>query len=354
MARLISTGQVLLAVFASVATLADAPPPLPSEAAKAYLDQAIALLEEKHINRDKVDWPEIKAKAHEQINVAQSTADTYPAIRGVLAALNERHSFLIPPRGSISSPQPKAAALLTTTPAEATSQPLPRSEIISGTIGLVWLPPLNTVGEGGEAAAKAYKDTLVTALRRLDEQISCGWIVDLRNNGGGNMYPMLNSLDPILGNEPLGYFVSKAGTVPWVRSIHGIVPAAELQDGLKPLFELKYMNAPVAVLIGPGTASSGEMVALAFVGRNQAKSFGGPTAGLTTGNTVHPLKDGANLVITEVSVADRNGKNYVGAILPDELVAIDDAQDKAAEWLTGQCQKQASPNHRVGTGASPE
>ena len=34
-----------------------------------------------------------------------------------------------------------------------------------------------------------------------------GWIVDLRGNFGGNMWPMLLSVEPLIGNGTLGYFV---------------------------------------------------------------------------------------------------------------------------------------------------
>jgi hypothetical protein len=55
----------------------------PSAAAEAYLEQAIGLIRENHINSAGADWPVLIVTARARISGATSTADTYPAIRGV-------------------------------------------------------------------------------------------------------------------------------------------------------------------------------------------------------------------------------------------------------------------------------
>jgi C-terminal processing protease CtpA/Prc len=82
----------------------------------------------------------------------------------------------------------------------------------------------------------------------------------------------------------------------------------------------KLRLAPVAILQGTRTASSGEAIALAFRGRARTRSFGQPTAGLSTANTSFPLPDGAILVITTGVMADRKGSPYGGTVNPDELI----------------------------------
>ena len=91
-------------------------------------------------------------------------------------------------------------------------------------------------------------------------------------------------------------------------------------------------GAPVAVLIGPHTTSSGEMTAIAFRGRPATRFFGEPTAGYTTGNQVFDLSDGAHLVVTSVYVEDRNGVGFTGAISPDETTPVDQADERALAW----------------------
>ena len=50
--------------------------------------------------------------------------------------------------------------------------------------------------------------------RRDSARASCRWVVDLRGNGGGNMWPMLGGLRPFFGEAGLGSFVSTAGQAP--------------------------------------------------------------------------------------------------------------------------------------------
>ena len=57
---------------------------------------------------------------------------------------------------------------------------------------------------------------------------TCGWIIDLRGNGGGNMYPMLAGLKPFLGDTVLGAFVGPDKTrANWVAG-RGIKPPPAL------------------------------------------------------------------------------------------------------------------------------
>ncbi|QAY77262.1 S41 family peptidase [Sphingosinicella sp. BN140058] len=172
----------------------------------------------------------------------------------------------------------------------------------------------------------------------MDAAPLCGWLVDLRDNGGGNMWPMLKGLDPLLGTAPFGHFVLSANaTMPWVRAFGNIFPSKETFDAAPPAFKLAHADAPLAILFGPNTASSGEMTAIALLGRARVRTFGAPTAGFTTANETSPLGDGAVLVITTMTVRDRTGKNYAGPIVPDDRVALADAEAAAKTWLRSQC-----------------
>jgi C-terminal processing protease CtpA/Prc len=79
----------------------------------------------------------------------------------------------------------------------------------------------------------------------------------------------------------------------------------------------------VAVLTSALTASAGEAVALAFVGRPRTTLIGEPTLGLTSFNVAHAMPDGALLIVTSELDVDRNGKPYDGPIPVDQHVAVD-------------------------------
>jgi carboxyl-terminal processing protease len=275
---------LLLALSAGMALAAPPPHPPqgpPSTEAAAYLDQAIAVLRANHINSAEADWPALTARARAEIEGARTPADTYPAIRHLIGALGERHSFFLPP---LSEAEIEAARRAGTGHVLAGVE-MPTSALIDGRVGVVRLPELNMFSADGAARVKTYQQALQTALQQLDRAPLCGWIVDLRNDGGGTMWPMLAGLDPLLGDGPFGFFVSAQGSVPWLRTSRGIASAMPTgQAPPPPAFALAHAAAPIAVLIGPRTGSSGEMTALALIGRPGVRVFGAPSAGFTSAN----------------------------------------------------------------------
>lgn len=322
---------LLTAVAIVPAVASSAPAPIAPEA-EAYLMQAIAILRQRHIGSAGADWRTIEAQARIDAAGARHPAETYPAIRGVLATLGERHSFLVPP------PSTGAGTMGRSSVPRWVSDRLPTSRLIEGRIGKVALPDLNTIRPDGEAAGNAYRAALRTALQRLDAAPLCGWVIDLRNNGGGNMWPMLQGLDPLLGPAPFGFFVAPNGPLAlWQREGGLIRTSFKAAAPEEPAFLLKRSAAPIAILLGPRTASSGEMTAIALVGRADVRTFGAPTAGFTTANAPIRMSDGAYLVVTETFVRDRTGRDYRGAIIPDEPTRDSDAEQTAVRWIDGQC-----------------
>ncbi len=312
----------------SAALPADAP--IAPDAQKV-LDAAVDLVRKNAWMRDNIDWdvmqPELRSLAAGAVN----TADVYQAIRYLLGSLNDRHSFLMPP-----------AATSDFRTGGATNPPITVKDL-GDRIGYVNVP---AYAGGDPTAARNFATNAHGLFAATMDRAGCGWIVDLRNNGGGNMWPMLAGLKPFLGDEPLGTFVSREGTSPPWKA--GQAVGVEPPASLRPL-----QDAWVAVLTGPRTASSGEAVAISFKGRPRTRSFGQPTIGLSSANGTFPLPDGATILLTTAIEADRTGKRYGEKVDPDELVAAptptpgatpanptEDATIAAATgWLTRSCSK---------------
>jgi C-terminal processing protease CtpA/Prc len=189
-------------------------------------------------------------------------------------------------------------------------------------------------------------DSLHARLRALDDAGACGWVVDLRGNAGGNMWPMLAGVGPLLGAEVVGSFEHSPPGAAWRyregRSWHGGTAPPREPSGWAsgPAPRLAHADAPVALLIGRATASSGEMTLVAFLGRPGVRSFGDSTAGFASANAGVPLPDGATLVVTGTYPRDRLGRRYPLRLAPDERVpppaggaAEDPALDSALAWL---------------------
>jgi carboxyl-terminal processing protease len=188
-------------------------------------------------------------------------------------------------------------------------------------------------------------------LRTIDAQHPCGWIVDLQNDAGGNMWPMLAGLGPILGEGRLGAFAAPDGPEAVWSYADGRVAEAGRPRARVPGagYRPASADAPVAVLISQATASSGEAVAIAFIGRPNSRMFGQRTRGLSTSNNQFILSDGAMINLSVSVFADRNGRRYPSGIEPDEPAATSARAPipaAASDWLRQQpaCSPQSFTN----------
>jgi C-terminal processing protease CtpA/Prc len=288
--------------------------------ATRVLDAAIAIVKANALQRDRIVWPEIEPKLREMVQSSTHPADAYPAIKVLLASLGDRHSFAMPP------------AQTTAFKTGGANNPPAEVMMLPGRVGYIRVP---AYAGGDPGAAKGYVTRVHDEIAKISSMASCGWTVDLRPNGGGNMWPMLAGLKPLLGSGTLGSFEAPGRpSVTWkATAAVQVEPPASLGS---------LDQAWVAVLTGPKTASSGEAVAVAFRERPRSRSFGQPTAGLSTANGSFPLPDGGMLFLTASVFADRTGRQYGEKLIPDESVewsgtigaADDTVISAAARWLT--------------------
>ncbi|MFJ9448593.1 S41 family peptidase [Kitasatospora sp. NPDC101235] len=298
-----------------------------SPQARAYLSDALDLLQRDSLNTARVDWKDVRAKAFSHAGGARTPQDTYPAINGAVGALNDHHSRFYPP---------DQADRVGGDPEVVDS---PTSRQLPGHIGYLALPGVN----GSDRTYAEYVARGRAAVAGTDQAGACGWVVDLRGETGGGMWAPLAVAAPILGDGPLGGFVTADGRrAAW--SIRGGVPYQDDTpqadaDGVHPLAAA---SPPVAVLTGRGTASAGEAVAIAFIGRPATRSFGDRTYGVPTGNEPHRLSDGAVILLAGAAEADRTGRILEGPLVPDETIGspttknADPTLETAVNWLVGQ------------------
>ena len=178
-------------------------------------------------------------------------------------------------------------------------------------------------------------------IKKIDLEQPCGWIVDLRGNYGGELWSMLIGIGPILGEGKAGDFIDAYGDkIEWAYQDGKMVEGGQTVAAvLGPPYHLARPDPPVAVLFDGTTYSAGEFIAISFVGRPNTRSFGRDSGGLTTALDRYILSDGATIVLADVVDADRTGKVYGGAIIPDVQVTNDSAgiiPDEALLWLASQ------------------
>jgi len=321
-------------------------------------------MQQHALHAKEIDWPAVRNQTMQRAAGAQTTADTYPAIFYALTQLKERHSYLRLPdnlpadtrrtamasMGTILAPYKKQAPRALTR--IFTDRSEPAGHIIHvGQTALAYIvvpkcPPSSGNLQEAARQGQSYAEKLHAIATDLEAQNPSGWIVDLRGNLGGNMYPMIAGIGFVLGEGRLGDFIAPGSQSGWFyrKGVAGTVqdsrefPQAQVTGSPLALKELP----PVAVLLDGGTVSAGEAVAISFIGRPHTRSFGAHTFGLSTGNKAYPLSDGATLILCEVVEADRNHRVYPDGIEPDVVLpeppVFPDAKEDAAvqvavQWL---------------------
>lgn len=295
-----------------------------------YLATALDTMEQNSIRRDSVNWSQVRESAYMLAAGSETTRDTYPAIEVAIRLLEDGHSHFYTPGG--------AKALQGDATENAVLGPwvAPSGELLDSKIGYVSVPGFQGTNP---TRTTRFADQLQAVIVRLDSAHPCGWIVDLRNNGGGNVFAMLAGIGPLLGNGNAGGGVTAEGRTIFRAYNDGTSGDASISKGP---YILSTSNPPIAVLIGNKTASSGEALALAFVGKANSRTFGLPSAGATSGNSPFPLSDGAVLNLAITHMMDSADKVYTGKIEPDVRVdseGEDAAVGEATNWLNERCRE---------------
>lgn len=298
------------------------------EAAK-YLNNALDIMQNNSINKSKIDWPTFRADILKLAFDAQTPAETYPSIKLALWRLNDHHSYFI-------DPQKASAAQSGTSP---TPMP-PEVKLVENKFGYVAVPAYWGLNQD---LMNQYGTDMQTQIAEIDSQNPCGWIVDVRGNTGGNMWPMLIGIGPILGEGKAGSWIDADGNqTEWAylegKGMSGSEVASEV---IGEPYHLANPEAPVAVLFGNSTASSGEIIVISFIGRRNTRSFGSNSGGFTTANAGFSLSDQAMIFLTTAVDADRTGKIYGDAIIPDVKITgannhAGPVPEEALQWLGDQ------------------
>lgn len=294
-----------------------------SRTAKKYLKKFFNAVEPRALDAEKIDWAKLKMMAGEIAAGAKEPADVHAAISYVLPRINF-HSFFIKPQ--------RATKMAGTNLEEGEIDPdveFATGRLIDESIAYLTVPEF---GSGHQPTQRAYADSLQRLIASMDREETTGWIVDLRGNTGGNCWPMLAGVGPLIGEGVCGYFMGRDGSnaQPWSYSDgHSAMGDFPITQSIG--YKLKRPASRIAVLTGPRTMSSGEVTAVAFRGLENARSFGAPTGGYSTTNTSIALSDGGLVLLTISVYGDRNKNGYGDKIEPDVLA--EDALAAAVKWL---------------------
>lgn len=326
MALVIIAGIAAIAMCIWVA-LTLSSPAVDQSAGEDVIRDAVEKIKTKALHAPEVDWERVKSESIDLFNKSRNERSLDSALELLIQSLADGHSSYIPK---------KLLEHMTANQVQGANTLFERTNSEKGILSI----RLHTYTVLNESDIS--RDAKHLAAEVLSTPNACGVLIDLRTNGGGNMWPMLSGLAPILGNRTLFSFRDGYGNTTEVAAHNGnvtlakraVMPEQQGVDGAQ-------WAPPVAVLIGPNTASSGEFVAAALRAVTPSILIGETTAGLTSGNEVVKLKNGAAFALTTSLLINSTGKKIVGGISPDIEVDSsgegDEATRKAYEWLKRHC-----------------
>lgn len=244
------------------------------------------------------------------ISIKNTYKEIYPLLKQALEIKGGKHSSLITPAEVRE---------------EASQYKAPTSRV-KNDILYVHLPEFS----GSSSQGKRYANTLY---HKLTSKTYKGIIIDLRNNLGGDIGPMLAGVSPVVPNGKLFEIVNSANkstSVTFQGSVTNNIGTKIDLGKVK-----KITGIPVAVILNRWTASSGELTALALENNPNVKTFGGNSAGYTSINDTYTMYNGAQVNITAEKVKKNNGRIlFNNKIKPD--VQTNKPIVRANKWLLTQ------------------
>lgn len=330
---------VLLLTFSSVRSQDYAST---SDSVHHFLDSLFRFTPERALYAERIAWEERKAELMRQAETLERFSLVFPLLQKLLDDMEDNHSFFWYENTKYASNygqldesdvRPELMQGL------ESGQGVLKVERIDDVL-YIRIPANSSSDDFDEMQASAQKiQNLICEKHNAD--IS-GWIIDLRLNTGGNMYPMILGIKQLLGDGVFAGVLKRNGDMEEWRLNGNTINESEKEiTALQAACLPDLTRERVVLLTSEITGSSGEIVALAFLGRENTRIIGEESAGFMTSNELHRLPFGTFLLLSEGVETDRNG-GVVKSILPDQVmvegdnfnIISEDAKVKAAlEWL---------------------
>ncbi|WP_170144219.1 S41 family peptidase [Epilithonimonas arachidiradicis] len=195
------------------------------------------------------------------------------------------------------------------------------SQLINKKIGYIRIP-----GNTDFAFKKvdSIANDITTHINGINSAKVNAWIIDLRTNTGGNMYPILLGLKEFIGSDNVvfGGFRNSKGesSGQWeIKDGKMLIDGIELVRQVQLKAPVK-KDIPIVILTSCYTASAGEMTAISLIGRKNTYVVGEPTADYTTAVQGYKINADAGINLSTDYVVDRNLKVYKNNIQPDFVI----------------------------------
>lgn len=286
-----------------------------NDSIRSFVDKSINLIRSNAVDTSNIKL--IESTLYRKAKDLNSVSDLAPLYTEVFELLKDHHGGL-KYKGMTygwSKPARSANAYLKD---KLKTEKAVVSQVIDKTIAYIRIP-----GNDDFAFKKvdSIAKDITTHINKVSSARIKAWIIDLRVNTGGNMYPILLGLKEFIGSSNIvfGGFRNSKGESSGLWEINDgkmlidgieLVRRAQLKSPIK-------KDSPIVILTSCYTASAGEMTAISLIGRKDIYVVGEPTADYTTAVQGFRINKDAGLNLSTDHVVDRNSKIYTSYILPD-------------------------------------
>lgn len=304
-----------------------AAPPVPGaikgQSPQDYLRTALSLIESQDLFASRLNWAVERTAALSELERRPSYSAADQALQGVLSDLGDKHGHVT---------NATAFQQYIDEPTDA----VPTGRMLSYHIGYITLP--GVTAQANTPGARRYASAGLNLVAKLAHSGAQRWVIDLRNDGGGDMYPMLLAILPVIDERTMISFRTATNNTTSVTEHDSALYLGTTLEMRSPQTPPPVTNRQtVAVLIGPDTGSAGEATLVSLLARPDTATFGQPTFGATTVPSFYSLGDGNLLMFATSAYVDRAGHTYTGPIPPahtaGSTITNDQTLPSAEAWL---------------------
>jgi carboxyl-terminal processing protease len=308
------------------------------------LDTTISIMQRKALNADKVDWPRLRQELKEQTMRVKTVAEAGFAFTKLYNELSDVHGAffykdtMFRSTGKIRNLHKINAV----TETELKKGPKIIAEMVDADVAFLRIPVIVDQDSASvDEIANRINDSIMLMMKRNPK----GIIIDLRLNQGGNMFPMIAGLRSLfkegIVSDSYSHVVKEGEGKVFFRNDSLITDYYKIKINSF----ADYSGLPVAVLIGPSTASAGECTAASLTFRNNTILIGEESMGLTSGNDGFELMPSAGFNLAVSVLKNGHGKILYDCIKPDieveggdnfQLLSEDEKVKVAVMWIRKQ------------------
>lgn len=323
----------LTSCFRSTAQLPDS--------TKSYVWECVDVMQRHSLYSKNVDWHAARDTVSRKLSAASSLSDAEAIVIWVFSLLKDHHGLYGGIDTSYRYPSPGAERKFSESILSEYKKPRAvKTAMLQGGIAYYKMPAV-IIGSNTQKM-KEWANTLMDSFCHIASQNPRAYIIDLRMNNGGNSEPMWQTLRFLVGDRNRVRLATAGGKV--IRDANDTVSISYRQAGTPDRLCTIDGRVPVAVLIGPGTASSGEIMALSFTTRKNTRLFGEPTIGVANATNGFIIQGKGYLLLTIAYLVNAKKKLLKEMYVEPNVLVKNDGDDlvhpekdatviKAIEWL---------------------